>query len=169
MRMFCIGHNMQWQILIPFYYILYNTEYYVEFIVIKMEYTGNILTGCFIHKKIVKYKDKCRILKLLLKLQTHTSTWDQTTQTWLNVLNYDGTFQSLWYNLCHEQTVQLLSGLAWCIRVTHHYLAVFPSQEGNLTVSKASLKNFMKALSNSRFTVILFLLSHVMTFTWPIK
>ena len=45
------------------YYILYNTEYCVKFIVIKMEYMGNILIGCFIHSKFVKYKDKMPNIK----------------------------------------------------------------------------------------------------------
>jgi len=53
--------------------------------------------------------------------------------------------------------------------VMHHYLAVLPSQAGNLTVIKASLQNSTEALSNSHFRVILFLLSHVLILTWAIN
>jgi len=51
----------------------------------------------------------------------------------------------------------------------HYYLAALPSQAGNLTVIKASLQNSTEALTNSHFTVILFLLSHVQIFTWAIN
>jgi hypothetical protein len=81
----------------------------------------------------------------------------------------DDTFQCLIYNsLRHEQKVQLLSGLVWCIRVMQHYLAVFPSQQCNLTVIITSLKSSSEAC-NSHFTVILLLLSHVLIFSWAIK
>lgn len=51
----------------------------------------------------------------------------------------------------------------------HHYLAVFPRQQDNLTAIMTSLKNSTEALSNSHFTVILFLLSRVLIFSWAIK
>ena len=102
-------------------------------------------------------------------MQTHPNTWDQTTQTSLNVLDYDGKFQSLWYNsLCQKQTVQLLSCLPWCIWVMHHYLAVFSCQQDNLTGIMISLKNSTEGC-NSYFTVILFLLDYVPIFSWAMK
>jgi hypothetical protein len=50
--------------------------------------------------------------------------------------------QLLW----HEKTVQILSGLACGIWVKHHYLPVLSSQQGNLIVIMASLKNSTEAL-----------------------
>jgi hypothetical protein len=49
------------------------------------------------------------------------------------------------------------------------FFGSFSSQQGNLTVTVASFKNSTEALCNSRFAVILFLLSHVLIFTWAIK
>ena len=140
-----------------------------------MKYTGSFLIGWFRHYKNSRIeRQDAEYKKWYWRCtHTHTHTHKHMRSDHTNMAAHFG----VWWHISMPMIQLLMSRTdsttpVWFTlgHMGHApFFGSFSSQQGKLIVIMASLQSSTEALSSSHFTVILFLLSHVLIFTWATK